>query len=103
MKITTLLFLFCLLALPFLIAGQEDEEESSSKIKHPVKNVLERKLVAEKVSTKLLLKEPDFRKRGAVAQYVKEDMEVMTDAELQAFAATYKVSCNRLCALDVPR
>ena len=41
--------------------------------------------------TKLLLKEPDFRKRGAVAQYVKEDMEVMTDAELQAFCATYKV------------
>src|SRR5258705_11566429 len=35
--------------------------------------------------TKLLLKEPDYRKRGAIAQYVKEDMEVMTDAELQVF------------------
>ena len=42
--------------------------------------------------TSVLLKEPDFRKRGAVAQYVKEDMEVMTDAELQVFCGTYKVS-----------
>lgn len=41
--------------------------------------------------TKQLLKEPDFKKRGAVYQYVKEDMEVMTDAELQVFAQTYKV------------
>lgn len=40
---------------------------------------------------KLLLKEPDFKKRGAVYSYVKEDMEVMTDAELQLFASTYKV------------
>ena len=40
---------------------------------------------------RLLLKEPDFRKRGAVFDYVKEDMEVMTDAELQAFCQTYKV------------
>ncbi|KAI0930414.1 hypothetical protein AcV5_007137 [Taiwanofungus camphoratus] len=40
--------------------------------------------------TKLLLKEPDFKKRGAIFQYVKEDMEVMTDAELQMFCATYK-------------
>lgn len=40
---------------------------------------------------KLLLKEPDFKKRGAVFQYVKEDMEVMTDSELQVFCATYKV------------
>jgi SWI/SNF-related matrix-associated actin-dependent regulator 1 of chromatin subfamily A len=39
-----------------------------------------------------LLKEPDFKKRGAVFDYVKEDMEVMTDAELQFFCATYKVS-----------
>ncbi|KAI8993112.1 SNF2 family N-terminal domain-containing protein [Trametes punicea] len=39
---------------------------------------------------KLLLKEPDFKKRGAIFEYVKEDMEVMTDAELQAFCATYK-------------
>ncbi|OSD06773.1 hypothetical protein PYCCODRAFT_1430963 [Trametes coccinea BRFM310] len=39
---------------------------------------------------KLLLKEPDFKKRGAIFDYVKEDMEVMTDAELQAFCATYK-------------
>lgn len=41
--------------------------------------------------TKLLLKEPDFKKRGAIFDYVKEDMEVMTDAELQVFVATYKV------------
>ena len=41
--------------------------------------------------TKLLLKEPDFKKRGAVFQYVKEDMEVMTDAELQFFCQGYKV------------
>ena len=42
--------------------------------------------------TKLLLKEPDFKKRGAIFQFVKEDMEVMTDAELQVFCKTYKVS-----------
>ena len=41
--------------------------------------------------TKVLLKEPDFRKRGALFELVKEDMEVMTDAELQAFCETYKV------------
>jgi len=40
--------------------------------------------------TKLLLKEPDFKKRGAVFQFVKEDMEVMTDAELQFFCQGYK-------------
>ena len=40
---------------------------------------------------KLLLKEPDFKKRKAVFEYVKEDMEVMTDAELQNFCGTYKV------------
>ncbi|KAI0704996.1 SNF2 family N-terminal domain-containing protein [Cerioporus squamosus] len=40
--------------------------------------------------TKLLLKEPDFKKRGALFDYVKEDMEVMTDAELQHLCATYK-------------
>ncbi|KIL00695.1 hypothetical protein PAXRUDRAFT_821378 [Paxillus rubicundulus Ve08.2h10] len=40
--------------------------------------------------TRLLLKEPDFKKRGAVFQYVKEDMEVMTDAELQFFCQGYK-------------
>lgn len=41
--------------------------------------------------TNNLLKEADFRKRGAVFQYVKEDMEVMTDSELQYFCGTYKV------------
>ncbi|KAL0577316.1 DNA-dependent ATPase fun30 [Marasmius crinis-equi] len=39
---------------------------------------------------KQLLKEPDFKKRGAVFDIVKEDMEVMTDAELQYFCGTYK-------------
>jgi SWI/SNF-related matrix-associated actin-dependent regulator 1 of chromatin subfamily A len=41
--------------------------------------------------TKQLLKEPDFKKRGALFDLVKEDMSVMTDAELQVFCATYKV------------
>jgi SWI/SNF-related matrix-associated actin-dependent regulator 1 of chromatin subfamily A len=41
--------------------------------------------------TKQLLKEPDFKKRGALYELVKEDMSVMTDAELQVFCATYKV------------
>ncbi|KAI0267146.1 SNF2 family N-terminal domain-containing protein [Gloeopeniophorella convolvens] len=39
--------------------------------------------------TKALVKEPDFKKRGALAQYVKEDMAVMTDAELQVYLSTY--------------
>lgn len=39
---------------------------------------------------KHLLKEPEFKKRGAVFEYVKEDMEVMTDAELQFFCQGYK-------------
>lgn len=41
--------------------------------------------------TKQLLKEPDFKKRGALFELVKEDMSVMTDSELQFFCATYKV------------
>lgn len=41
--------------------------------------------------TKQLLKEPDFKKRGALFDLVKEDMSVMTDSELQVFCATYKV------------
>lgn len=41
--------------------------------------------------TKQLLKEPDFKKRGALYDLVKEDMSVMTDAELQLFCKTYKV------------
>ncbi|KAF7315594.1 SNF2 family DNA-dependent ATPase [Mycena indigotica] len=40
--------------------------------------------------TKELLKEPDFKKRGAVFDLVKEDMSVMTDSELQYFCGTYK-------------
>ncbi|KAG6845934.1 hypothetical protein H0H87_000740 [Tephrocybe sp. NHM501043] len=40
--------------------------------------------------TKQLLKEPDFKRRGALYDLVKEDMSVMTDAELQIFCATYK-------------
>jgi len=43
---------------------------------------------------RLLLKEPDFKKRGAVFQYVKEDMEIMTDAELQHFCNLYKSTQN---------
>lgn len=41
----------------------------------------------------LLLKEPDFKRRGALFDLVKEDMSVMTDSELQVFCATYKVCC----------
>jgi len=41
--------------------------------------------------TKQLLKEPDFKKRGALFDLVKEDMTVMSDAELQVFCGTYKV------------
>ncbi|TFY72950.1 hypothetical protein EVG20_g65 [Dentipellis fragilis] len=57
---------------------------------HPM---LFRKLFTDKTLdaiTKALMKEPDFRKRGAIAQLVKEDMEVMTDAELQVFLLTYR-------------
>lgn len=41
--------------------------------------------------TKQLLKEADFKKRGAIFELVKEDMSVMTDSELQVFCASYKV------------
>ncbi|KAF5386168.1 hypothetical protein D9615_002226 [Tricholomella constricta] len=54
--------------------------------------------------TKQLLKEPDFKKRGALFDLVKEDMSVMTDAELQVFCATYKSTRKYLqdekCYLD---
>ncbi|KAJ7178482.1 SNF2 family N-terminal domain-containing protein [Mycena crocata] len=54
--------------------------------------------------TKQLLKEPDFKKRGALFDLVKEDMTVMTDAELQIFCATYKSTRKYLqdneCYLD---
>lgn len=40
---------------------------------------------------KQLLKEPEYKKRGALYDLVKEDMSVMTDSELQMFCATYKV------------
>ncbi|KAG5639390.1 hypothetical protein H0H81_002922 [Sphagnurus paluster] len=54
--------------------------------------------------TKQLLKEPDFKKRGALYELVKEDMSVMTDAELQVFCATYKSTRRYLqdekCYLD---
>lgn len=40
---------------------------------------------------RVLLKEPDFKSRGAVFQYVREDLEVMTDSELQVYMASYKV------------
>ena len=56
--------------------------------------MLFRKLYTDQILTsvtKVLLKEPDFKRRGAVFQYVKEDMEVMTDAELQFFCQGYKV------------
>ncbi|KAI0819976.1 SNF2 family N-terminal domain-containing protein [Trametes gibbosa] len=57
---------------------------------HPM--LFRRRFTDETLSSiaKLLLKEPDFKKRGAIFDYVKEDMEVMTDAELQVFCATYK-------------
>jgi len=46
--------------------------------------------------TRQLLKEPDFKKRGALFEIVKEDMTVMTDAELQLFCSTYKVGLDLL-------
>jgi len=50
--------------------------------------------------TRILLKEPDFKKRGAVFQLVKEDMEIMTDAELQLFMATHKSTQRYLQPAD---
>jgi len=54
---------------------------------------------------KQLLKEPDFKKRGAVFDLVKEDMSVMTDSELQVFCATYKVrfllNCKECSMMDL--
>lgn len=49
---------------------------------------------------RVLLKEPDFKSRGAIFQYVREDLEVMTDSELQIYMASYKVR-NRLSSLGV--
>jgi len=49
--------------------------------------------------TRQLLKEADFKKRGALFEIVKEDMEVMTDAELQVFCATYKVGRRLILVL----
>ncbi|TFK25695.1 hypothetical protein FA15DRAFT_703471 [Coprinopsis marcescibilis] len=51
--------------------------------------------------TKQLLKEPDFKKRGALFDIVKEDMTVMTDAELQLFCRTYKSTRKFLKDEDV--
>lgn len=39
---------------------------------------------------KVLLRELDFKSRGAIFQYVREDLEVMTDSELQVYMASYK-------------
>lgn len=58
---------------------------------------------------KVLVKEPDFKKRGAILEFVKEDMEVMTDAELQLFFSEYKVHfmysfpCAALMLMDLVR
>ncbi|KAK7053332.1 DNA-dependent ATPase fun30 [Paramarasmius palmivorus] len=53
---------------------------------------------------KQLLKEPDFKKRGALFDIVKEDMTVMTDAELQHYCGLYKSTRKYLqpadCFLD---
>ncbi|KAG7098642.1 hypothetical protein E1B28_000558 [Marasmius oreades] len=54
--------------------------------------------------TQQLLKEPDFKKRGALFEIVKEDMTVMTDAELQHLCGLYKSTQKFLqpndCFLD---
>ena len=58
---------------------------------HPM---LFRSLFTDEIVTsiaRVLLKEPDFKSRGAVFQYVREDLEVMTDSELQVYMASYKV------------
>ena len=52
------LLLFLLLATsPFLASCEEQEDDAPTTFKHPSKNVLERKLVVEKVNTKLIVKE----------------------------------------------
>lgn len=58
---------------------------------HPM--LFRRRFTTEKLGgiARTLLKEPEFKQRGAVYEYVMEDLEVMTDAELQLLAATYKV------------
>lgn len=48
-----------------------------------------------------LVKEPDFKSRGAIFDYVKEDLEVMTDAELQIYMATYKVRHIVACSMHL--
>ncbi|KAL0072435.1 DNA-dependent ATPase fun30 [Marasmius tenuissimus] len=53
---------------------------------------------------KQLMKEPEYQKRGAVYDYVREDMTVMTDAELQYLCGLYKSTRKFLqpqdCFLD---
>jgi SWI/SNF-related matrix-associated actin-dependent regulator 1 of chromatin subfamily A len=39
---------------------------------------------------RLLVKEPEFIKRGSVVHLMKEDMEVMTDSEMQNLCGMYK-------------
>ena len=41
---------------------------------------------------KVLLKEDEFKKRGALLELVKEDMTVMTDSEMQLLCERYVVS-----------
>jgi SWI/SNF-related matrix-associated actin-dependent regulator of chromatin subfamily A containing DEAD/H box 1 len=51
--------------------------------------------------TRVLLKEPDYKKRGAVYQYCYEDMGVMTDSELQLFLSGYKSTTKFLHDTDM--
>lgn len=64
---------------------------------HPM--LFRRRFDDSKIRTmaRLCLKEPEFA--DSVEELVVEDMEVMTDAELQVFAKRYK-SCRRLALAD---
>jgi hypothetical protein len=55
-KFLVLLVIFCIISSSLLVRGEEDDD-SESTIKHPAKNVVERKLVVEKVNTKIILRE----------------------------------------------
>lgn len=53
MRVILFSLLFSLLVLSPLCFAEEDENE----VKHPAKNVFERKLVVDKANTKIILKE----------------------------------------------
>ncbi|KAF9241553.1 SNF2 family N-terminal domain-containing protein [Melanogaster broomeanus] len=75
--------------------------ENSSNVLMDLRKAASHPMLFRKLYTD---QKPDFKKRGAIFQYVKEDMEVMTDAELQFFCQGYKSTRKFLqddsCFLD---